>query len=186
MESIFGEVGAVGFSINSREEVETLFHTFLRLGLQPGQVKFHYVMGSTPLEELSNIVLFLEKETKTKVGGRNTGFGAKNLLLLDYKNKGKGDKYTPHPYEGCIEMIKGHEIHRINADTAFLQRFREEIEKECPRTFLEYEEGKFSCYIDPIRGVLAPSSFVGSEEEIPFDPLDPKAPEKLKEIFASF
>lgn len=177
---VFGLIGAVGFSINTKKEVKQILSSLIKLGIPAHQVKFHYVMGSTPLEELSSIIHFLHTSKTT------LSFGTQNLLLLGYKNTGTGRGFSPYPYDTCVEMIKGHKIYRINADTAFLQKFKTEIEEICPRTFLEYEEGKFSCYIDPIKGFVASSSFAGPEKQLPFDPYSPAVVEDFKKAFQTF
>jgi len=177
---IFEQIGAVGFSVNSSEEIQEIL-TLLEenLGnLYPfsEKIKFHYVMGSTPLEELTKIVNLLTD--------RNCPLGTRNLLLLSFKNKGRGQSFKTFPYEDCIQMLLDHKVYHINADTVFLQEFRQEVEERCPKMFLEFEEGKFSCYIDPIRGTMAPSSFVKEDQKVPFDPRE--GAERFKEIFSKF
>jgi len=176
-ERIFEAIGAVGFSVSTVKEVRSLGNLLKKVfeqNIPRNKIKLHYVMGSTSLWEFSKIISFLSN--------RKTFLSTEMLLLLAFKEKGRGYGFPRYPYYQCIQILLDQKIYRINADTAFLQEFREEIREKCPDLFLEFQEGKFSCYVDPIKGIIAPSSFGGEEESfLPEDGVD-----RFKEIFAQF
>lgn len=172
---IFKYSGAVGFSVNTVEDIQFLEKVLKETNaLKRTKIKLHYVMGSTPIEEFSRILDFLTS--------KESNLGTDWLLLLAFKKTGRGEIFRGYPYENCIELLMEKKVFHINADTAFLSEFQEEIREQCPDIFLNFQEGRFSCYIDPIKEIMAPSSFGGNE--ISFNPKE--GVERFKELFASF
>jgi len=163
MNAVDKYIGAVGFSISSMKEVEDI-HILLDKYLKNfndnklfhnrrNRIFMHYVMGSTPIDELDNI---LEAINDYSYG----------VLLLGYKNVGRGKDFKPYDYSDWINLIKNKYIYStIGIDTSLAKEYKNELKKikVCDKTYYT-EEGKFSMYIDAVNMKMGPSSYCSPEE----------------------
>lgn len=113
------------------------------------RIVFHYVMGSTPLEEMAKII--------------RTG----KTTLLGYKTTGFGSNFKPHDYSNwrnvLDDLLKSeHRVHEIGIDTALA--VQSDMSGIPPHLYYT-EEGRFSFYIDAVKNTFAPSSFCPPEKD---------------------
>jgi len=100
----------------------------------------------------------------------NLAKGYSSILLLGYKNTGRGKSYTPIPYDWWLEEIgKLSYGSRISVDTVLAAEYKDAILKLCPDILFSTEEGKFSCYIDAVEMRMGPSSFCDKSLLVSFD-----------------
>ncbi len=108
-------------------------------------INIQYVMGTSTLDELSEMLLFIEKLPL-------------NVTLLGYKNVGRGSSFKPYNYDGWINILKS--FRHFGIDTALAAEFEEELKREnIPSYMYHIEEGTFSMYIDAVANVAGPSSY---------------------------
>jgi hypothetical protein len=145
-------VGKVGFSCSSYEDLRALIYHVDKSGLGVEKISVHYVIGSCPMEELRKILYLLAY----------TGF---DLLLLGYKETGRGSNFTPYDNSDIWNELTRHVL-TIGIDTCAAKKYTEEIKK---LKVLEYmynsEEGKFSMYVDAVESKVSKSSYEPNPED---------------------
>jgi len=110
------------------------------------------------------------------------------VLLLGYKSVGRGRDYKPQACNWLKivqDLKKAHLYPRIAIDTELARMWRDELEEAgYSRLLYATEEGKFSCYIDAVSGMIAPSSYAA--EQYPLDLTPRGCAESIKERFTKF
>lgn len=124
------------------EAVQRKIHDAHGYGAQ-NRIVFHYVMGSSPVEEMTRII---------KEG---------NTTLLGYKTTGFGLNFQPHDYSDwrdyLDDALKGDGLeHTVGIDTALA--VQSDMSGIPPHLYYT-DEGRFSFYIDAVANTFAPSSF---------------------------
>lgn len=170
---IFDLAGAIAFSVGSERDLDRLAAALLDspkidsfFGSFSGKpsIAVQIPMGTTSMEEFEKILK------------RGFALGIQ-VTLLGYKETGRGVEYAPFDYRGWLEVTvkavaeaRKAGYPKISIDTALAAEFEKEILAAGAKaeTF-EIEEGAFSMYVDAVRGIMAPSSYAGSECEEPFD-----------------
>lgn len=170
--SILDNCGAVAFSINCVDDLKKvqaacMESTHAKANLNPHQsyINLQYVMGTTDLNELKNILL----ESSNRY---------LNITLLGYKTAGRGDTFIPENYDGWIEVVrdvkkileKEGKYLQVSIDTALASQYKDELENMGVnlKTF-HTTEGNFSLYIDAVQQTMAPSSYSGDYQKTTFD-----------------
>lgn len=94
--------------------------------------------------------------------------GLNYLTLLGYKDFGFGAKVKrPHHYDSSwLKAAKDSGL-RIGLDSIAVRQWNEElVSMGIKSDFLQAREGAYSCYVDAVRAVIAPSSFCAPEAEV--------------------
>lgn len=165
--------GAIAFSVESVEDVEKVYSSYLefedktkikRSYSSVPLINIQYVMGSTPLSEFINIV-------------KESAVSNFSITLLGFKENGRGQNFEMHDYSNWLEelkrlnyqLIKDNIYSSISVDTALAAQYKQELQDAGidERTY-HTNEGGFSLYIDAVNQTMAPSSYVGFEQEKPF------------------
>lgn len=172
-EDILKYSGAIAFSAESVEDIEKVNSAFLEYKEKSHFNKKHsyssviniqYVMGSTPIEQFIDIV---KESAKSKL----------NITLLGFKENGRGNSFNSYDYSTWLneirkinsELIEQRIYPRISIDTALAAQYQEEIEElGIDKRTYHTNEGGFSLYIDAVKKTMAPSSYIGFEQEVKF------------------
>lgn len=188
-EPIVKTAGSFALSCDNPEKVRKLGEKLRENGLQLQggrlsddnrlcKVSIQYVMGVTSLETLEKI---LQEADKWKFP----------VTLLGYKLNGRGKDFSPHPYDEGWKIImdlreKGL-LPALSIDTALALEWEEKLQQaKIPSWMYHTLEGKFSCYIDGVRGIMAPSSYGKPEEEVTINLDERKLEERLTEVYKQF
>jgi MoaA/NifB/PqqE/SkfB family radical SAM enzyme len=162
--SVISALGAVAYSVESEDDARELLDSLDRYmtGARGFNIHFQYVMGTLNDDDFRSLVHFtLERDVPlTLLGFKDVGFGA-NYTPLDYSNW----------YEIVIEevdKVRGGRrwfTPQIAIDTALAQESEDAFKKHnVPAETYEKDEGRFSMYIDVVKGTASPSSFCESDE----------------------
>lgn len=147
--------GKIGFSCSTQDEVRALIYHINKSKLPREKFVVHYVLGSSPIDELSRML--------------DTISNAKHLdvLLLGYKETGRGSKFTPYDNSQWGELLKNNSYGiRVGVDTCVAAQYEDTIKGLNVSTVLYYkDEGKFSMYIDAVENKVARSSFEKRPED---------------------
>lgn len=97
-----------------------------------------------------------------------------HVVLLGHKLVGRGSRVKPNKDSAWIDAIaelhKTHECPRLSIDTTLAKTFGKKLgEAGIPDWLIETQEGKFSMYIDLVKGEMGPSSFCRSEDKVPLE-----------------
>jgi organic radical activating enzyme len=119
-----------------------------------------HVVGSVPLQDTIEVIRECAKEKF-------------HLLLLGYKDVGFGKSYQEHNTEHFPVILKMalDEIAwnmTLSVDTAVLNNFPDlpEVMNNVDEVFYTTEEGKFSCYIDAVKGKCGASSYCDIQDMV--------------------
>lgn len=171
-QSILDNSGAIAFSINSVDDLKKVQvacmesnHPKADLNAYQSSINLQYVMGTTDLNDLKNILL--ESSRKNL-----------NITLLGYKTVGRGDTFIPDNYDGWINVVrevkeilsKENSYLYVSIDTALAAQYKDELENMGVnlKTF-HTTEGNFSLYIDAVNNTMSPSSYSGDYQKTSFD-----------------
>ncbi|MEN3238635.1 radical SAM protein [Methylobacterium ajmalii] len=161
------KLGGIGVSVHNAADFEKLIRIRDNLSsrrVYTGRLMPQHAVGTNDITEV--------------VHAARTGRYTDNLLLLGFKNVARGSsgpkmKVTDDelynaiagPFDG-----KGWYPLTLSVDTAFLDQFPNVIERlNVPGYLTSSPEGKFSMYIDLVRGVMGPSSYCAEEDYLPLD-----------------
>lgn len=133
----------------------------------------HHVLGTAP-----NLESLLEKAHDLN----------RTIVLLGYKNIGRGSNFQPRDYGDWVDVIVGlrekDKCPNISIDTPLANEFRYELKAAGVHDlFVNRTEGAFSMYIDLVTGKAGPSSFCSDEELVDFDAYSYRVYDRFKEIF---
>lgn len=97
-----------------------------------------------------------------------------DVVLLDYKEVGRGFKHTSLNYSDWIDKIierrRSHKCPNILIDTPLAKKFKKELNNSGVKDlFIQTEEGKFSMYWDLVNSKIGPSSFSSNDEMLLID-----------------
>ena len=93
------------------------------------------------------------------------------ILLLGYKNIGRGSSFKPIEYTEEQMKILGNAMSNyygsISVDTTFAAKYENFIKSlDVSDKLYDLEEGKFSCYIDAVSGKMGPSSYCSEDKMV--------------------
>jgi MoaA/NifB/PqqE/SkfB family radical SAM enzyme len=170
-ERILKAMGNFAYSIKDWHEIEELvsFANVYRLK----RPTIHYVMGTS---------YYFESVLKEARKFRQ------NVVLLGYKNVGKGLRYKPHDYSDWVKtIVKLREEDKcpdISIDTPLANQFADELkEAGVNDLFVHRTEGAFSMYIDLVEGKMGPSSFCDKSELVDIDIYKYKLADSIKKHY---
>jgi hypothetical protein len=158
--------GNFALSVDSVQEVEELAAQVRvrKLGALGGKYRpnpvVHFVMGTHPYAFKGVL--------------KSAAYHGLHVVLLGYKDSGRGGKQKPEDYSGWVETVtdlrtKG-ECPGISIDTPLAEKYGKELnEAGVDDVFMQKGEGRFSMYLDLVDNLAGPSSFCGKENMVPID-----------------
>jgi len=151
----FPLVGKVGISVETQEEAKNALSLAERYDVLD-KVTLHYVVGTST--ELFGII-------RTAVAFNTP------VVLLGYKNVGRGKNFSPYPTnwkEIVKEFFQNSRLFpRISIDTPLANTVKPE--DKIPEICLTRKEGVYSIYIDAVNKLIAPSSYESTPDCYPLD-----------------
>jgi MoaA/NifB/PqqE/SkfB family radical SAM enzyme len=172
--------GAFAYSATSAKEARESIQFLDEYNVDNWKFNIQLVLGVVPEPEVEEIM---------NLCGEN----GIRLTLLGYKTTGRGDKFPPLQYRDWLNAaLRTREKHpwrfQLGVDTVLAARFDEQLrEMGIDDRFYETKEGRFSMYIDAVKGVAGPSSFCASEDMKPIDLKNTwRLAEPLAELFQGF
>jgi len=179
-DSVKENCGAFAISTTDRTMLPRLAALVDDNGFDRNKVKIHVPMG---IMESYEFPYFIEDAIKLDLG----------VVALGFKRAGRGLKYSPKQYSDWIIDVK--KANRkvttrkdfpwtLSADTTLMEESKKNGwagYDEIPEKLYRLGEGKFSCYIDAVGGVIAPSSFSDDKHTLDFaDDLKAQILDKFK------
>lgn len=155
---ICANLDSIAFSCNSiadLQQVSVVRDEMAKLEKAPA-VYIQHILELTPQADL---IAFMDECKR---------LGLNYLTLLGYKDFGFGAKVKrPHPYDSSwLKSAKDSGL-RIGLDSIAVRQWNEELVSMGVKSdFLQAREGAYSCYVDAVRAVVAPSSFCAPEAEV--------------------
>ena len=146
-------IGGFAYSVDKAEDVRKLAALLETNGVDAGLASIQYVMGSTHLYSLTDIV-------------RACAAAHLRLTLLGYKTTGRGSTFKPEKYDGWLDTIvhlrdKERVYVNIGVDTALASESQSALDAAgIHRHLYATREGAFSMYLDAVEMKLGPSSYV--------------------------
>ena len=173
IDEILTYTGSIAFSVSSKKDIEKIKTNIWdsnskkidRGYNQRDLLCIQYVMGSTKLEELKEII-------------KEASLNNYRLTLLGYKQNGRGENFIPEDYSNwlniVLEVMKELEKDNLNCDisidTALAAQYKKELlEHNVDEKTFHTTEGNFSIYIDAVNNTMHPSSYTGLEKSFKFD-----------------
>lgn len=156
--AVMQHVGGIGVSCSDRKGLRLVEAVKKVTNVcWPGPtVMAQHVLGSVPLHVTAE---FLEEAFDNR----------HHVLLLGFKEVGFGAEYTRHDDAAtsvfmklAIDQAKDHRRWpQLSVDTALVDQYPDLTEAlGVPDALVTSPEGKFSCYIDAVEGLMGPSSYV--------------------------
>ncbi len=180
-------VGGIGVSCLSAKDLDLVRKIHERLtkvwqkndnySTRMPKIMAQHVVGSVPLDVTAEFV----KESCEQYHP---------VLLLGYKEVGFGAKYNRHDDANADLYLKiavgeaqQNQWVSLSIDTALVSRYPKLPEiLGAPEALVSSPEGKFSCYVDAVDGLIAPSSYVAKADMLPMvDNTD-----DFRRVFATF
>ena len=155
------QFGGVGYSCESAKIAEAMFK---KLGMEKGKYSpwtkklvLHIVLGATPINEMVKLIS-LAKEYYVEV------------LLLSYKDVGRGKDFKPFDYSNIVEVLKENfyskeyewwDGPKLGIDTPLVDLIGNDLCKflNVNEKFMSPGEGNFSLYIDFVQKKMGKSSY---------------------------
>ena len=150
-EDILKTVGAVSYSVTVKSGIEALMHALKEHELECHKHSFNiqYVMGTSSISEFKDLV---KEIAKHRLG----------IILLGYKDKGRGEKFRPDNYEKWFSVIKeiGNEtwLGSVGVDTLLINQSKDYF-KDIPYWMYHKKEGRSSMYVDAVDRTCGESSY---------------------------
>lgn len=164
---VIGLIGGLGVSVQDADAVHKVVQIQSALARVPGgqdvQVLAQHAVGTG---DLGDLVVELCNEMYDPA-----------LLLLGYKNVGRGVEGQSHPQSdgdliSAVEYLRDYSggSEQLSVDTAFLDHYPNVIDHlDVPDHMTSSPEGMFSMYIDLVAGKMGPSSYCSEEAYVPLD-----------------
>lgn len=167
--------GAWGFSTTNKHDIEKLRDILCKNDL-PNKVTIHIIPDLCSRQgDLVELV-------------RTAYYCDFPVLLLGFKKVGRGANYNCNTTDwlGVVQTLKNQGVYpRVSIDTALALQWQSEIAKAgYPRLLYSIEEGKFSCYIDAVNGMIGPSSY--ADDLYPLESRGNSYAVSIQERFVSF
>jgi len=165
--NVLGLIGGLGVSVQTPDSVQKIVQIKQALRMIPGgqrvQILPQHAVGTGDLIGI--------------VDELRAAFGDTKLLLLGFKNVGRGIAGQSHPQcdDDVIEAIEALQEDAwgdsyLSVDTAFLDQYPNVIEHlDVPEHMTSSPEGMFSMYIDLVAGTMGPSSYCPQDAYVPLD-----------------
>jgi len=161
---ILNLIGSCGYSVSTADDIKSLVSIIKYYGLDRNKFKVQYVMGSSNRETFGQII---ETAKRFRI----------DLVLLGYKNSGRGKTFKPEDYKGWFDDILEEGIDSkytltwgIHIDTSLASTFKDQLSNDISDLCYYTKEGTFSMYIDAVNSMMGPSSFCDNSKMVPFNP----------------
>jgi len=162
-------IGSFGFSCTSLEELEK-FNKYVEKYNLYAKAVLHIPLGTVDKETLLN--LLKEREVY-------------RVLLLGYKNVGRGNNFKYKEYDWWIDVVLESKIFQIGVDAVLVNQYSKQLERISDKIYFVDGEGTRSMYIDAVEMTMSPSSY-DIKDSSPFPSKSENRPLEIKEIFHKF
>lgn len=177
-DEILNLCGSFAVSTEKAEDVTKLATSLRYHGVDFKKVTLQFIAGATDVWRFRQLI-----ETAMKEGLTYT--------ILGYKTTGRGNNFKPaSTADDCwnvlMEVLENHKYMRVGIDTVFAEQIESRLKEEKVNpAFYHTKDGIFSCYIDAVKKMIAPSSYC---EESKYKPYEEKHDSKGKfgQIYRSF
>ncbi|MGC4115011.1 MAG: radical SAM protein [Myxococcales bacterium] len=103
-----------------------------------------------------------------------------NLVLLGFKRTGRGAHFAPVDYRHWMDTIASSGLHGVSIDSALAAEYDVELQRRgVPSWLYEVEDGRYSMYVDAVRGLCGPSSYCPEDQLFAL----PSGPNGIAEAF---
>ena len=182
-ETVIRYCGGVAFSVGDLYDYNNLMKVIKEYNFPKEKVVIHLTMGVVSEKDYINILTFcaINKIQVTLLGFKETEHNKDFKNALDYKDKKLYNEYNEWWLSNLMFLKNGSSgIYKVGIDTKMVQDFEDDLRKyNISEVLWTKEEGKFSCYIDVVEKIIAPSSYNG--EKIKYNDEN-----ELMEIYAKF
>lgn len=146
---------AFAYSVQNAAQVDELAALLQHNGISPRRAGVHVVLGTVLPTEFKMIM-------------EACAYHGLPATLLGFKAVGRGDSYEAMDYDWWLESLMSLPRRpRLSIDTALAAEFERELkEAGVPSVLYHTDEGTFSCYVDLVRGKMAPSSFCSERQYV--------------------
>ena len=165
-DKIIDYVGSVGISVNNSNEVKEILKNkeFSKLyyhDIGGGKIMFHHVLGLTDLKDLCKMFGLIKKIAAFNLWKGSSGYSLP-LLLLGYKNVGRGTKFSPLNLD-LVSLLKTVRkklyFRRLGLDTLLVEQNKDRLKEISEPLFWTSDEGVFSYYFDLVDKKMASCSY---------------------------
>lgn len=148
VKSVKENCGAVAFSVRNAKEVKSFIAKSEKVGIKPS---LHFVLGGSDLKNIPKIMDLRDRYEK--------------LIILGFKNIGRGKDFTPYSTKGWIDILNEYKWSKVGVDASLAEVLRKE--SSIPQIYIRKEDGVFSMYNDAVENTASFNSF--SEDKIKCD-----------------
>lgn len=146
--AIQDNVGSFAYSVNSVQEAKDFYNVYNNIddGYRD-RLTFNYAIGTATNKEIKKLIDFCYE------------YGIR-LTLLGFKRVGRGTTFAPYNNDNWLNMCKG----TVGIDTVLAKEYESRLkQKGISDVLYDTEDGKFSMYIDAVKGLIGPSSYQQTE-----------------------
>lgn len=121
-------------------------------------------IGSTDKPDAIHVVMGSEASTRKNLASILKACEEKWLrpVLLGWKPVGRAAGIKPVDYGHWIDTVEASGIGLVSIDTTLAAEYAPELAKRgVPKWLMDFEDGRFSMYIDAVEGTYGPSSYEG-------------------------
>lgn len=151
-DEILNLCGSFAVSTEKAEDVSKLANALRYHGVDFKKATLQFIAGATDKWRFRQLV-----ETAIKEGLTYT--------ILGYKSTGRGNNFKPASTpDDCwnvfVDLLEKYPYMRVGIDTVFAEQIEPRLkENQVSPTFYHTKDGVFSCYIDAVNKMIAPSSY---------------------------
>lgn len=148
LDAVNNFAGSFAYSVQSLKEAKDFNDRAEELVAR--KYSFNYVLGTASQDELNKILNYCFDNCIS-------------INILGFKNGGRSQKFKQHDNSKWIDNVlklSKSKYAKIGIDTLTSKNFEKQLkEKGVSDIFYDTEDGKFSCYIDVVNGLIGPSSY---------------------------
>jgi hypothetical protein len=154
---IMENAGAFALSIDNEQQIKDLATLLDYNGILHERANLHIVMGTVDKWTFSRML-------------KTAHDNMLSVTLLGYKKHGFGLDFVMKPYEWWLNEVMSRDSDRpygatVSIDTVLAAEYQTQIEESgIPKWMYDVQDGRFSCYIDAVEGMIGPSSYCGKEQ----------------------
>jgi len=178
-EEILNLCGSFAVSTEKAEDITKLANSLRYHGVDFKKVTLQFIAGASDKWRFRQLIQTAIKEGLT-------------YTILGYKTTGRGNSFKPaSSAEDCwnilMELLEENKYMRVGIDTVFAEQIKTQLQaSKVSPVFYHTQDGIFSCYIDAVKKMIAPSSYC---EESKYKPYEKRYDDKAGEfgrIYRSF
>lgn len=154
--------GSFAVSTEDAKDVVNLANALRYHGVDFKKVTLQFIAGATDKWRFRQLI-----ETAMREGLTYT--------ILGYKTTGRGGNFKPAStpddcWNVLMNLNKEHKYMRVGIDTVFAEQIQTQLQDYgINSVFYHTRDGIYSCYIDAVNKQIAPSSYCGQEEYVPYE-----------------